>query len=111
MVAWWAYGEARYGERKAHVEAGNWEGPSFGACANAARVCRAFETSRRHEPLGFQRHAEVASLPPDEADALISVDYAPFAGLILGKGTGFLSGSFVNWKFVTDRDAKFSVNG
>jgi hypothetical protein len=39
---------------------------------NAAGVCRAFETSRRREDLSFQHHAEVAALPPDEADALLA---------------------------------------
>jgi hypothetical protein len=38
---------------------------------NAAGVCRAFETSRRREDLSFQHHAEVASLAPAEADALL----------------------------------------
>jgi hypothetical protein len=34
-------------------------------------VCRAFETSRRLEHLSFAHHAEVAALPPEEADALL----------------------------------------
>jgi hypothetical protein len=37
---------------------------------DAASVSRAFETSRRREDLSFKHHAEVAALPPDEADAL-----------------------------------------
>jgi hypothetical protein len=61
----------RYGERKAIVEAEDWEGPDFQTCANAASVCRSFETSRRRELLSFRHHAEVAALPPDEADALL----------------------------------------
>jgi hypothetical protein len=28
---WWAFGEARYGERKAIVDAEDWEGLGFGA--------------------------------------------------------------------------------
>lgn len=48
---WWAYGEHRYGDRKAIVEAPDWSGPKFQTCANAANVCRAFETSRRREVL------------------------------------------------------------
>ena len=64
-------GGHRDSERKAIVQAGDWEGLSFGSCVNAARVCRVFETSRRHERLGFQHHAEVAALPAAEADALL----------------------------------------
>jgi hypothetical protein len=36
-----------------------------------ASVCRAFETSRRHEVLSFTHHQEVASLPPEQADDLL----------------------------------------
>jgi hypothetical protein len=36
------HSEARYGQRKAIVEAEDWEGPDFKTCANAAVVCRAF---------------------------------------------------------------------
>ena len=64
---WWAFGEKRYGARKAIVESPEWDGPSFQTCANAAAVCKAFETSRRREVLSFSHHAEVAALPPDEA--------------------------------------------
>ena len=68
---WWAFGEARYGARKALVTAPDWDGPRFGTIANAARVARCFTTSRRHEVLTFQHHAEVAALPAEEADALL----------------------------------------
>ena len=47
-------------ERKAIVEAEDWEGPDFQTCMNAASVCRAFETSRRREVLSFRHYAEVA---------------------------------------------------
>jgi hypothetical protein len=53
------------------VHAEDWEGPAYQTCMNAAGVCRAFETSRRREDLSFQHHAEVASLAPAEADALL----------------------------------------
>lgn len=69
---WWAFGEKRYGERKAIVEDEGWGGPAFKTCANAAAVCIAFPTSRRREVLGFSHHAEVAALPPAEADAILS---------------------------------------
>jgi hypothetical protein len=39
-----AFGEARYGEREAIVEAEDWEGPDYGTSRNAAVVARAFET-------------------------------------------------------------------
>jgi hypothetical protein len=57
--------------RKAFVETAGWEGPKLQTCMNAASVVRAFpETSRRREVLTFNHHAEVAALPPEEADAL-----------------------------------------
>jgi hypothetical protein len=69
---WWAFGEAHYGDRKAVVEADDWEGPSFQTCMNAAAVCRAFkETSRRREVLSFTHHAEVAGRAAKEADRLL----------------------------------------
>jgi hypothetical protein len=70
---WWAFGEARWGERLAITKELDWEGPTFEVCANIASVCRAFplESSRRREHLSFKHHTEVAALPPDEADALL----------------------------------------
>jgi hypothetical protein len=79
---WWAYGEHRYGDRKAIVEADDWSGPSFGTCMNCAAVTRAFmETSRRREVLRFSHHIEVAALPPSEADLLL--DEAEAEGLTI----------------------------
>jgi hypothetical protein len=46
IVAMLTTDEARYRERKAIVEAENWEGPDFKTCANAAAIDRALETSR-----------------------------------------------------------------
>ena len=46
---WWAFGEHRYGERKAIVTAEDWEGPSYQTCKDAAMVCRAYERSRRRD--------------------------------------------------------------
>jgi murein tripeptide amidase MpaA len=65
---WWAFGEHRYGDRKAIVEAEEWEGPKFQACRDAGWVCRAFETSRRRDVLSFNYHKEVAALPPKQQD-------------------------------------------
>jgi hypothetical protein len=69
---WWAYGEARYGERKAIVETEDWEGPAYQTCREAAVVSNAFpEMFRRRNNLTFSRHKDVAALPLDEADALL----------------------------------------
>jgi hypothetical protein len=68
---WWAFGDARYGERKAIVAADDWTGPSYERCMNVASVCRRFEPSRRREVLSFQHHAEVETLPPEIADELL----------------------------------------
>lgn len=67
---WWAAGNHRYGERAKAAAEGIF-GREFKTLANAASVCRAFETSRRREHLSFAHHAEVASLPPKDADALL----------------------------------------
>src|SRR4051794_20519265 len=53
---WWIYGEHRYGERRALIEADIWDGPAFQTCMNWASVCRAFPTSRRREVLTFGHH-------------------------------------------------------
>lgn len=76
---YWIYGEKNYGDRKAIVDDPNWQGPSFQTCANAASVCRAFETSRRREVLSFGHHAEVAALDVKEADRLLDWAQATIA--------------------------------
>lgn len=76
---WWAFGVKRYGERKAIVEDDAWDGPDYGSCRNAASVAGKFEVSRRRDSLTFNHHAEVASLPPDEADALLDWAEEPIA--------------------------------
>jgi N6-adenosine-specific RNA methylase IME4 len=68
---WWAFGEHRYGIRKAIVTAPDWHGPDFQTCANAGTVCRKFETYRRRKLLSFKHHAVVAALPAMEADGLL----------------------------------------
>ncbi len=68
---WWAAGHHRYGER-AKIAAEGIFGLAFKTLANAASVSRAFEPSRRRELLSFAHHAEVASLPPEDADALLA---------------------------------------
>lgn len=70
---WWAFGGHKYGERKALVGDDDWDGPAFGTCANAASVCRAFETSRRRELLTFSHHEVLAKLrlKPELVDELL----------------------------------------
>jgi N6-adenosine-specific RNA methylase IME4 len=68
---WWAFGENRYGDRKAIVEADDWEGPAYQTCRNAASIAGAFELSRRRDNLSFSHHAEVVRRPPKEADRLL----------------------------------------
>lgn len=80
---WWLFGELRYGERKATTEADDWAGPSFQTCRNAASICRRFPTSRRRDVLPFEHHAEVAYLPPNEADELL--DWAERSIALTGK--------------------------
>lgn len=67
---WWAAGQHRYGAR-AQAAAEGLFGRQFQTLANAASVCRAFETSRRREGVSWSHHAEVAALPPADADALL----------------------------------------
>jgi len=69
---WWAFGEARFGERKAIVETEDWGGPSYQACVDAGNVSKKFQTKRRRLLLSFNHHREVAGRPPDEADRLLN---------------------------------------
>lgn len=68
---WWAAGQHRYGARAKGAAEGIF-GKEFQTLMNAASVCRAFETSRRREGLTWSHHAEVAALPPEEADGLLT---------------------------------------
>jgi N6-adenosine-specific RNA methylase IME4 len=68
---WWAFGEHKYGDRKALVESEEWNGPAFQTCVNAGNVCKKFESNRRRLLLSFKHHAEVASLAPAEADEIL----------------------------------------
>jgi hypothetical protein len=75
-VSWWlgdgwAFGEARYRDRKARVEAEDWDGPAYQTCRNAATISRSFEASRRRDTLSYSHHAELAALEPEEADDLL----------------------------------------
>jgi hypothetical protein len=67
---WWAFGDHRYGER-ARAAAEGIFGREFQTLRDIGWVASSFETSRRHDALTFQHHREVASLPANEADALL----------------------------------------
>jgi hypothetical protein len=67
---WWAFGNHRYGARAKVAAEGIFE-REFQTLMNTASVCRSFPTSRRREGLSFSHHAEVASLDPKTADALL----------------------------------------
>jgi hypothetical protein len=71
---WWVF---RSG--KALVKSDGWEGAKYGTIRNAAVVCRSVPMSRRRDILSFNHHAEVASLPPAEADALLDWCEEPLA--------------------------------
>lgn len=68
---WWRYGEHKYGDRKALVESEEWTGPAYQTCRNAGAIAAVFETSRRRDVVPFHQHAELASLPAEEADRLL----------------------------------------
>ena len=59
------------GQRKAIVEAEDWEGPAYQTCVNASNVARRFESNRRRLNLSFAHHAEVAALTTADANALL----------------------------------------
>ncbi|MYW02375.1 LmbU [Streptomyces sp. SID3343] len=63
---WLVYGQERYADRyQTGVEAA---GLDYQTLRNYAWVARHFELGRRRETLSFGHHAEVASLPPAQAD-------------------------------------------
>lgn len=68
---WWAAGSHRYGERAAAAAQGVF-GLEYKSLSMYGSICRAFEPSRRLEHLTFSHHAEVAALPPSEADTLLA---------------------------------------
>lgn len=76
---WWAFGEERYGLRKAVVESHEWKGPAFQTCVNCSNVAKKFATNRRRLVVSFTHHAEVTSLDSVLADALL--DRAEAEGL------------------------------
>jgi len=66
---WLRFGERKYGEM--YSQALDVTGSSYQTLANQVYVAGRFEISRRRENLTFTHHAEVAGLPPEEADDLL----------------------------------------
>lgn len=74
---WLRFGESRYGGK--YVEAERMTGLAYGTLANIKQVADRFDFSRRRENVPWSFHAEVAALPPEQADALL--DQAESEGL------------------------------
>lgn len=63
------YGESRYGEK--YAQAVDEHGKSASRLQTYVYVCGRFEIERRRPELGFDHHAECASLDPREADRVL----------------------------------------
>jgi hypothetical protein len=74
---WWAFGEHKWGERKAIVEREEWTGPSYQTCRHAGSIAGKFEVCRRRHNLTFEHHKTVAAFHPELADELLSWCEAP----------------------------------
>ena len=70
MGEWWLYGETQFGEEAAQALPLDYQ---LKTIQNAAWVASAIPSSRRRVELSFSHHAEVAGLPPDEQDRLLSL--------------------------------------
>lgn len=71
---WWRFGQRKYGEMASQASKDmvkDVTGHAYKTVANAATVAERFEFSRRRENVPFSHHAEVAALPPAEAEALL----------------------------------------
>jgi hypothetical protein len=74
-LGWWIGDWARAGEKwgdkyEAVIEA---TGLAYQTVANAKSVAEKFDFYRRRENLTYTHHAEVAALPPERADELLSI--------------------------------------
>lgn len=67
---WLRFGERRYGET--YAQALDATEIAYQTLVNAKNVSAKFESNRRRLNLSWSHHAEVASLPPEESDALLS---------------------------------------
>ncbi|QWG13650.1 hypothetical protein KMZ29_02620 [Bradyrhizobium sediminis] len=62
---WWAYGDEKYGQRKAAAIAKKLP-YEFGSLMNLGRVARRVTSSFRNEALSYSHHVAVAALPPED---------------------------------------------
>jgi N6-adenosine-specific RNA methylase IME4 len=75
---WWNAYKPEWGAR-ADFFKDRWQGPAHQTCVNASNVSKRFDFNRRRLNLTFAHHAEVAALPPAEADELLDWAEAPIA--------------------------------
>jgi N6-adenosine-specific RNA methylase IME4 len=68
---WWNAYKPAWGDRGKLFEDPTWTGPSYATCRKAGVTCDAFDIDRRRQNVSFSHHAEVATLPPEEADRLL----------------------------------------
>lgn len=68
---WWAFGEHKYGARKALVTSDDWEGPTYQTCKDAASVSRRFERSERSDLLPWSHYRQALSLPKTDATSIL----------------------------------------
>ena len=71
---WWRAYKPAWGDRGKVATSEEWKDaglPEYATCRNTGAVCEAFDFARRRANLDFKHHAEVAALPPAEADALL----------------------------------------
>lgn len=68
---WWAFGEGHYGSRAKMVADGIF-GKAYQTLVNFGNVARKFEPNRRRLALPFTHHAEVAGLPVEQAEAVLT---------------------------------------
>lgn len=70
---WWAFGERKYGKRKAATQNAEWNGPSYEVCKNYGAIAKKFRTSYRYDVLSFTHHIAVAALELDDALRLLDI--------------------------------------
>lgn len=69
MGDWWNFGERKYGERAAQALNSAY---SFQTWMDAGWVAGKIETSRRREVVAWSIHREVAALPPEQQEVILS---------------------------------------
>lgn len=75
-VMWWIGDWLRYGERRwgeMYAQAVEETGRSYSNLSQAKHVAERFDSFRRRKELAWAHHAEVASLAPEDADAVLDL--------------------------------------